>query len=195
MNEEFEQIYQKALQENKQKLISQKFNLLQSIQALFYDVSDTIQDIFIPYLLESKDLKLTESEKVELSNKNEDIKVKLNKLVKFIARLLIRSSKNDIAINPQFVNHIDHDLYETVRIFEDLDKDNEERLNDISNTYSAYIMGARLLNTALYNYKVSHSNTSITLLHNIPDPQIYEIDDVRSFLVSFIKDLNTYLGQ
>jgi hypothetical protein len=149
------------------------------IQSKFTELSELFQELCIPFLLTNIDEngieKLNESEKVELDDKYEQFKVKIKSLARLTQAFFIKS-KNPL-LDHNFVNQIDSNLYEAINIFENLDKTNQLQIGKIQNAYSAFIMLARLLNTSIKFYNNNYPSNKIAQLHNIPDPQFYEIND------------------
>jgi len=166
-----------------------------TIQKVFSELSDLFQDICIPYLIQIKGIgeKLTEAEQVELKDKYEQFKLKIKLLTKITQSFMQKSSSILIDENDGFINHIDTDLYEAVRIFETLDAENQLKSDKIRNAYAAYIMLARLLNTMIKTHNDSNSTNTLPYLHNIPDPQFYENVNEREFFKNFALDLNEKL--
>jgi hypothetical protein len=157
------------------------------IQKEFSELSDLFQDICIPYLLlvEDKMEKLIEVEQVEMKDKYEQFKLKTNLLAKIILSLMSKSDFILVEKDTKFINHIDVDLYEAIRIFEDIDADNQLQSGIVRNAQAAYLMLARLLNTMMKMYNDSYQNNQFPLLHNIPDPQFYEIIDIKKIFSYF----------
>jgi hypothetical protein len=142
----------------------------------FSELSGLFQDICIPFLLIAVDdngnEKLVESETISLNCKYEQFMLKIRQLVK-IAQPFLMKTKTPL-LDENFINHIDADLYEDVRIFEEINDDDRLQIEKVQSAYSALIMLARLLNTCIKMHNDSNPANKLNLLHNIPDPQFFE---------------------
>jgi len=165
------------------------------IQKEFSVLSGLFQDICIPYLLtvEDKSKKLIEAEQIEMKDKYNRFELKTYHLTKITQLFMSKTDFTLVNKNEKFINHIDTDLYEAVRIFETLDADNQLQHKKVRNAQVAYFMLARLLNNMIKMHNDSLSGNELTFLHNIPDPQYYEITDIKKFFSSFIIDLRVQL--
>jgi hypothetical protein len=166
------------------------------IQSKFVELSELFQELCIPYLLtnidENRIEKFDESEKVELEGKYEQFKLEIS-ILDFIIHIFFVKPKKSI-IDCNFVNHVDSYLYEAIKIFENIDKTNHLQIEKIQNAYSAFIMLARLLNTFIKLYNDNCIFNTIAQLHNIPDPQFYEINDMDRFFSNFQLEINKQLA-
>jgi hypothetical protein len=170
-NKPFEEILKEIEEDDSSLLI---------IQNKFTELSELFQDLCTPYLLITIDEKgvekFTEPEKIELDDKYNQFKLKIKELICLVKTFLLKSD-NSILLDNGFVNHIDVDIYEAIKIFEHLNKTNELRIGKIQNAYSAFTMVGRLFNTSIKIYNDNHNSNKIEQLHNIPDPQFYEINN------------------
>jgi len=143
----------------------------------FSELSELFQDICIPYLLIAVDEdgkeKHDESVTSVLNDKYEQFMLKTKQSIEIIQSFLMRSKTPFLDEN--IINHIDVDLYEAVRIFEEINGNSRLHVEKIQSAFSALIMLARLLNTSIKMYNDSNPVNKLNLLHNIPNPQFYEI--------------------
>jgi len=178
----YEKLFEEVIEES---------SIFSIVQKKFSELSELFQEFCIPYLFikvdEDDKEKLDEAETVVLKDKYEQFKVKIKQLVKIMQSFMVKSQTPLLSEN--LVNHMDADLYEAVRIFEELDLENRQQLEKIRSAHAAFIMLARLLNTSIKAYNEANPTHKLEQLHNIPNPQFYESANTRLFFSNFIKDL------
>jgi hypothetical protein len=168
------------------------------IQDKFSELAELFQDICIPYLITSVDekghQKLIESEIIEVNEKYEQFKIKINQFIEIIQVFFMKSNFVLSDNCKKFTNHIDTDLYEAVKIFESINKDNQLQIEKIKKSYSAFIILARLINTSIKMYNDFNPNNKLDQLHNIPNHQFYEVTDINQFITEFTFDLKKIIN-
>jgi hypothetical protein len=190
----------KKIQELQDKSQEKQFQEIYNISSVldnFKELSAIIVDFCIAnlaYEVDEKDtIKLIEAEVVELKNKYEEFKYKLKTNINLVGSFLRKI--DSILIDNDFVNRVDREIYEATKYFDDMNKETTLQMDQIQAMYSAFIMLSRFLNTALDTYNKSHTENKLPLLHNISDPQTYEITDLNEFLKTFIKDVFENFGK
>jgi hypothetical protein len=179
-------------------------NLLNQLKREFGNVTDAFEALLVPFSLsaigdEGKVIKFKEAELTELTNDYEDFKKEIKQLIRTTVTFIRSCTTSSIGLRDDgFVAFISNRISEVVSLYNNvlgrLQEEGGDIFTKIQNAFIAYLMLARVLNTAIHYYNEHHIDNQIPEIKNIPDPQYLNFDNnISIFFTQFIQDINKYL--